>query len=46
MEVLTVIVSISLLPTIQDLINWLMLVCIRVIITKYDVDDDVSLGFI
>ena len=43
MEVITVMVPISLLPTIQDLINWLMLVCIRVIITKRDINYGVDL---
>ena len=41
--VLTVFDLLLLLPTIQELINWIMLVGIRVSIEKYDVDDGVSL---
>ena len=43
--VLTVLILILLLPTIQELIHWLMLVGIRVSVSKFDVDDGVSLAF-
>ena len=43
MEVITVIILILLLPTIQEPIHWLILVGIRVGVYKFAVDDGVSL---
>ena len=38
-----VIILVLLLPTSQELIHWIILVGIRFSISKYDVDDGVSL---
>ena len=43
--VLTVLTLLFLFPTSQELIHWLVLVRIRVSISKSDVDDGVSLAF-
>ena len=45
MAVFTIIILLFLLPTTQELIHWLILVGIRVSITKYDVDYGVSIDF-
>ena len=44
-EVLTELILIFLLPTIQEIINWFILLGIRVIISKSDVDDGFGLDF-
>ena len=45
MAVLTVIIIILLLPKVQEIIYWIKLVDIRVRVTEFDVDYDVSLSF-
>ena len=45
LEVLTVLIFVFLVPNIQDLIHWLILVGVNVRVSKYDVDYGVSLSF-
>ena len=42
-SVINILILILLLPTSQELIHWIILVGIRFSISKYDVDDGVSL---
>ena len=44
-EVLTMLILILLLPKIQYLIHWFMLVVVRIRVSKYDVNYGVSLDF-
>ena len=43
-EVLTVLILLLLIPMIQELIHWLIIVGIHVIISKSDFGDDVSMA--
>ena len=43
--VITALILIFPIPTSQDLIHWLILVSIRINISKYDADYGVSLDF-